>query len=673
MGLTRQQLEDLYYYLLLTRRTEERMRKAFKEGQKDPAQRVIAGNLYLSTYQEAVSVGAAFAAEATDWISHTHRDPGALLARDRWSLTEVFSNVLGRAEGPARGRDSGLNFGSIEKRTLPKHIFMGIALPIACGIAHALKQHRSKDVVVAFFGDGATSQGYFHEAMNDSGLNKLPNVWVCNNNGWAISTPAEKQIAGGWLDKRAETYGMPGIYVDGGNILAVYEKVKTAIERAKAGEGPTFIEAQTFRLSGHAEHDDPLAYMPATLWEEMQKQKHDPLWRYRQYLLKNKIMEEADFAAHEEDVANEIEKAWAQALAMPLPDPRTEQEIFAVSEPIPRPTKTTTSIGRKGRYDRAINEALADAMRADPNVLLLGQDVGYGGVFGVAQKLYREFGPERVVDTPLSENLILGRAIGLAYLGYRPVAEIQFADFVAVSFAMLTQFAAQHYWRSGIPLPIVVRLPYGIKGAGGPSHSQSPESWFLNVPGLKMVFPSTASDAYGLLRTAIADPDPVLFFEHKGLYQAKEAIGPFAAPGEEDEFIPIGRAALKREGKDCLLVSYGRMVHLCLEAAEILAKEKVGVDCSVLDLRTLVPLDREQLTKLAQEIGKVVIVHEAPISWGPAGEIAQVIREADQRISVERIGAKDAPIPSSPPLEKNYLPNTADIIHCVKQSMLKER
>ncbi|OGC55654.1 hypothetical protein A2797_01140 [candidate division WWE3 bacterium RIFCSPHIGHO2_01_FULL_48_15] len=320
---------------------------------------------------------------------------------------------------------------------------------------------------------------------------------------------------------------------------------------------------------------------------------------------------------------------------------------------------------RNGRYDRAIREALSDAMRADPNVYLLGQDIRYGGVFGVTQTLLREFGPQRIVDTPLSENLILGEAIGSSLVGKRPVVEIQFADFVSVGFAMLTQFAASHYWRSGIPIPIVVRLPYGIKGAGGPYHSQSPEGWFLNIPGLKMVFPSTAQDAYGLLRTAIADPNPVLFFEHKGLYQRKEAMGQFAEPAEENEFIPFGQAVLKREGKDCLLVSYGAMVHLALDAATALAEEEI--ECSVLDLRTLVPLDRQQLTRLASEIGKVVIVHEAPRSGGPAGEIAQLIREADQRVIVERVASKDTPVPSSPNLEKDYLPKVDDIIKAVKK------
>lgn len=321
---------------------------------------------------------------------------------------------------------------------------------------------------------------------------------------------------------------------------------------------------------------------------------------------------------------------------------------------------------RKGRYDRAIREALTDALEKDPQVFVLGEDIGYGGVFGNTARLREKFGENRVFDTPLSENGILGHAIGAALAGRCPVAEIQFADFASVGFAPLTQYAASLHDRTGIGLPIVVRLPYGATGAGGPSHSQSPEAWFLNVPGLKLVFPSTPEDAYGLLRSAIEDPNPVLYFEHKRLYRMQEIIGSFAEPGEENEFIPFGKAVVRREGKDCLLVSYGWMVHLALKAAGILGSDH-KIECSVLDLRTLIPLDREQLRKLAREIGRVVVIHEAPKDGGPGGWLAQVIREADQKVAVEVIGAKYTPIPSSPPLEKSYLPSAEEIIATVEK------
>lgn len=655
MGLSPQEHFDLYFWLLLTRRTEERMRAEYRA--QKPDAKIIPGNLYLATFQEAVPVGAAFAAKPTDWISHTHRDLGALLTNGRWDLKDIFANVLGRATGPAQGRDSGINFGSLEKRTMVKHVFMGINLPIACGVAKA-------DVVLAFFGDGATSQGFPHEAMNQAGLKKRPIILFCNNNQYAISTPVEMQVAGGSIAKRAEGYGFPGISIDGTDILAVYEAAQEAIARARAGEGPTLIEAKTFRFSGHAEHDlDPQtgipSYIPPERWQKEGQPENDPLVRYRQYLLENSLMTEEDFAAHEEDIAGEIESAWGEALAMPPPEPG-DNKIFASAEVETKADQTANPSTRKGRYDRAITEALADAMRADPTVYLLGQDISYGGVFGVTPpKLQREFGPERVIDTPLSENLIIGEAIGSALLGQKPVAEIQFADFVSVGFAPLSQFAASHYYRSGIPLPMVVRLPYGIKGAGGPFHSQSMEGWFLNTPGLKMVFPATAEDAYGLLRTAIVDPNPVLFFEHKGLYQKREAMGPF------NKFIPFGKAVLRREGKDCLLATYGAAVWWAMEAAETLAKE--GIECAVLDLRTLVPLDEDQMTQLAKEIGRVVIIHEAPKQWGAGGHLAQVIREADQKVAVRVIGAKYTPIPSSPILEKAYLPSTSEIVEVVRR------
>lgn len=331
MSLSRREHFDLFYYLLLTRRAEEKMRTAYQEGQKDPKKKLIAGNFYPSTNQEAVPVGVAFAAKLTDWIAHTHRDLGALLVHERFELVEILANMFGRAEGPTRGRDSGLNFGSREKRTVPKHVFMGMNLTIANGVAWELK-NQGDGVILAFSGDGASSEGFVHDAMNWAGVGNYPIVFVFNNNQWAISTPVERQVAGGSIAKRAEGYGFPGIVVDGTDILAVYQATSQAINRARAGLGPTLIEAKTFRLSGHALHDDPLAYMNPELWKEQQKPEHDPLVKFQNALLAQGASR-LDFAVLEEGVQEELDLAWEEALKIAPASAETKGwELFAEEE-----------------------------------------------------------------------------------------------------------------------------------------------------------------------------------------------------------------------------------------------------------------------------------------------------------------------------------------------------
>lgn len=321
-------------------------------------------------------------------------------------------------------------------------------------------------------------------------------------------------------------------------------------------------------------------------------------------------------------------------------------------------------------FGKAINVALAEELEKDSSVYIVGQDVGYGGVYGITKGLRKKFGEERVLDAPLSENLILGHAAGSALLGRRPVAEIQFSDFLSVGFPIITQLIASYRWRSGTGLPIVIRAPYGGGKNGGPFHSQCPESWFLNVPGLKIVIPSTPADAYGLLKTAIADPDPVLYLEHKKLYWEIKGEVPEQgdAPPAGGASIPFGKAAIRRYGHDCLIVSYGLTSLMAEEAAKALW-EKDEISCAVLDLRTLIPLDEQEVIRFARSCGKVLIVHEAPKLWGPGAWLAQIIREADQYVRVEILGSQYTPSPFTPPLEEFYLPNSEKIIRAVKDLM----
>ena len=317
-------------------------------------------------------------------------------------------------------------------------------------------------------------------------------------------------------------------------------------------------------------------------------------------------------------------------------------------------------------FGKAINVALAEEMEKDSSVYIIGQDVGYGGGYGITKGLRKKFGEERVLDAPLSENLILGHAAGSALLGRRPVVEIQFSDFLSVGFPMITQLIASYRWRSGTGLPIVIRAPYGGGKNGGPFHSQCPESWFLNVPGLKIVIPSTPADAYGLLKTAIADPDPVLYLEHKKLYWEKKGELPDGLAAFLGETaISFGKAAIRRYGHDCLIVSYGLTALMAEEAAKVLW-EKNEISCAVLDLRTLMPLDEQEMIRFANSCGKVLIVHEAPKVWGPGAWLAQIVREANHHVRVGILGSQYTLSPFSPPLEEFYLPNSEKIVQAVK-------
>src|SRR6266568_1883402 len=464
-----------------------------------------------------------------------HRDMGVHVVRgvEPW---RIFAQYMGRADGPTKGRDGNVHMADSRLGLIAMVSHLPAMLPVAVGCALAFRIREEKRVAVGWYGEGASARGDTHEAMNFAGVRRLPVVFICDNNQWAYSTPTHLEYACEHLADRAQGYGFDGVVVDGTDVLAVYRETKRAIEKARAGGGPTLIESLTLRMEGHAVHDDAF-YVPKQMFEEWAK--NDPIERFRTWL-----------DAHAEMTRDE------------------EDEIGA---------------GVK----KLLNDALREEMRRDKRVFVIGEDVGvYGGAFKVTLGFQEEFGAWRVIDAPLSETAIVGGCTGAAIMGMRPVAEMQFADFISCAWDQLVTVAAKQRWRAGTPVPITVRLPSGGGFSGGPFHSQNPESSFAHIPGLKCVCPATPEDAKGLLISAIQDPNPVLYFEHKHLYRRIKAEVP-----DERYTTPFGQARVHREGDDITLVTWGAMVWTADEAAQEL--EGDGVSVEILDLRTLVPWDKQ--------------------------------------------------------------------------------
>ena len=527
-------------------------------------------------------------------------------------------------------------------------------LPVAVGAALAFRIREEKRVALGWFGEGSAGRGDAHEAMNLAGVRRLPMVFICDNNQWAYSTPTHLGFAVEHIADRAQAYGFEGVVVDGTDVLAVYREAKRAIEKARAGGGPTLIECLTLRMEGHAVHDDAF-YVPKDMFESWAKS--DPIERFRTWL-----RDQADLSdQEEEELASDIKKllndAIKRAEEAPLPDPATVLEgVWAV----PRgPRHAPPQVMAELTYLQAISDGLRLEMRRDKRVYVIGEDVGvYGGAFKVTLGFQEEFGPWRVIDAPLSETAIVGSCTGAALMGLRPVCEMQFADFVSCAWDHLVTVAAKQFYRAGTPVPIVVRLPSGGGFSGGPFHSQNPESSFAHIPGLKCVCPATPEDAKGLLASAIEDPNPVLYFEHKHLYRRIKADVP-----EERYTTPIGKARTHREGEDISVITWGAMVYTADEAAQALEQEDVSVE--VIDLRSVQPWDKDAVLESVRKTSKVLVLHEDTRTGGFGAEIAATIaEEAFESLDapLKRITAPDTPVPFSPPLEKAYIPQVDTVV-----------
>ncbi len=642
-GLSADEARSLFEALVLPRTIEERMLTLLRRGQ--------VSKWFSGIGQEAVSVGLVAALRPDDWLLPVHRNLAVFTGRGL-DLGVLFRQILGRAGGYTGGRDRTFHFGTLDHHVVGMISHLGAMAPVADGLALAARLRGEDRVAAVLVGDGATSEGDVHEAMNLAAVWRLGVLFVVENNQWGLSTPASEQYACADLADRAAGYGMPGRIVDGNDVVAVRDAVAWAAERARAGEGPALLECKTFRMRGHEEASGT-DYVPAeqlAAWVG-----RDPIARFEAHLDDSGLMSRDERDLVRDDLRAEVDRLVADALADATPASTAAVEldrVFAPASPIRRAAASPAGVpghAPEARYVDAVRDALHVALAGDDRVVLLGQDIaGYGGVFKATEGLAAEFGTDRVRNTPIIESGAVGAALGLALDGFRPVLEMQFGDFVSCGFNQLVNNVATTRYRWGAPVPLVVRLPIGGGLGAGPFHSQNVEAWFCHVPGLKVVAPATPADAKGLLLAALDDGNPVLVLEHKRLYRS--ARGP-VPPGHHVE--PLGRARIARPGRDATIVTYGAGVGWAVAAADAVAADGGG-DVEVIDLRSLTPWDRETVLESVRRTSRALVLHEAAVTGGFGAELAATIgTEAFAWLDapVARVGGLDTPIPFAPPLE----------------------
>ena len=649
--IPREKLLQIYRTMLLIRHFEERVRGLFQSGQ-------LPRHGHLYTGQEAVAAGALAAVNDDDYIAITHRGHGPAIARTR-DLKGCLAELSGKKAGFCHGKGGSMHIADFDKAMLGAFPIVGASIPMGVGGGLAAKVIRNGRVSIAFFGDGASNQGTFHEGINLASIWNLPVIFICENNGYAIATRQERVMRLKDIAGRAAAYGIPGVVVDGNDALEMYQVVREAADRARAGRGPTLIEAKTYRWGGH-HTGDPGTYRSQ---EEIEGWKRkDPLPRFRSYLLKTGTLTEAEAREMEGEAGRSMEEAVAFADSAPAP-PIDEAfaDIYAPGY-TPEVTEPSGEV-REMTCAEALNEAIREEMQRNPRLILLGEDVAVrGGPFGVTKGLGDLFGPGRVLDTPISESGFTGAAVAAALAGVPTIAEISFIDFTTVAMDPIVNVAAKACYISAGKqnVPMVIRTQGGGGGGGGATHSQSLEAWFSHVPGLKVALPSTPFDYKGLLKTAIRDPNPVVFIENKMLYRTKGLVpaGEYA--------IPFGRAVVRRPGRDFTVVALAAMVSKALAAAESLVAE--GIEIEVIDPRTLVPLDVDTIIRSVQRTGRLLVFQEAYVCCGFGSEIARIVGEAafgDLRAPIKVIGST-APFPFSPALESAVLPGEKDLIQAVR-------
>ena len=642
-NLSQEYLLSLYKKMLLPRRIEERMLNLLRQGK--------ISKWFSGIGQEAIAVGAATALQREDYILPMHRNLGVFTTRGV-DFYRLFCQLFGKADGFTGGRDRSFHFGTMEHRISGMISHLAATMPVADGLALASKLRDHNFVACSFCGDGATSEGDFHEALNLAAVWQLPVIFIIENNGYGLSTPTREQYACDDLVDRAQGYGMNGVKIDGNDIFEVMETVKQARANALDGQ-PTFIEAKTFRMRGHEEASGTF-YVPEERFETWEEK--DPLLLLRRRLTEQgSVNSEKQFKTIQDEVDQLFSDALERALDADEPIFDREKELDAVYHPVDEiPNQPKSESTSEKRFVDALQFSLRKIMTEDEDVLIMGQDIAeYGGVFKITEGFTEQFGKERIRNTPIIESGVIGSAIGLALEGFKPVVEMQFADFISCGFNQIINNLAKAHYRWMPPLNITIRAPHGAGVAAGPFHSQSPEGWFMQHPGLKIVVPATVEDAQNLLYSSIHDPNPVLFFEHKKLYRSIREVTP-----DQCMIEPLGKAKIRREGHDATIITYGMGVHWALDMAEKYANN--GKELEVVDLRCLAPLDMETIKKSVAKTNKVLLLQEPSTTLGPMSEISSLITEGcfeDLDAPVMRCSSLNMPVPFSPELEKEYLAN----------------
>lgn len=644
--LSNDELIRLYKLILKPRVIEERMLKLLRQGR--------VSKWFSGIGQEGIAVGVTAALHEDEYVCPLHRNLGVFTTRN-CDLQQLFEQFQGKAGGFSQGRERSFHFGTNEHHIVGMISHLGPQMCVADGIALASKLRQEKKITVAFTGDGGTSEGDFHEACNIAAVWDLPVILLIENNGYGLSTPTNEQFRCKYLAERAVGYGMKGITIDGNNILEVYHTVKALAEDMRENPKPVLLECMTFRMRGHEEASG-VKYVPKELFELWEKK--DPVTNYENWLIEEGIISPDFPLMLKEEMDLEVRAAFDAADKQPDVVPNTEKEVNEVYCPTPALPKgegaaTPPPSGEAGRGPSlrlvdAVREGLMQSMQQHDNLVVMGQDVAeYGGVFKVTEGFVEMFSKERVRNTPLCESGILSAALGMSVKGMKSVVEMQFADFVSTGFNAIVNNLAKSYWRWGQNADVVVRMPTGAGVGAGPFHSQSNEAWFFHTPGLKVVYPSTPKDAKGLLCASINDPNPVMFFEHKALYRGVEGDVP-----NEYYTIEIGKANLVQEGAELSIITYGSGVHWALDATK-------GTGVEILDLRTLLPFDKEAIAATVKKTGKVLVLHEDTLTGGIGAEIAAWITEhlfEHLDAPVIRLASLDTPVPFAIPLEKNFLP-----------------
>lgn len=645
---------------------------------------------------EATTAAAGLALSNGDVLCSLHRDLGAILAyyldpartfpgfgfgesdglrpEPEHLLYRLACQLLGRADGFSTGIERSFHYGYLDPEHGIRHIGMishlGSMIPVAAGAAFALKQSGSDRVAINFIGDGGTSTGDFHEGLNMAAVWKLPLILVVENNRYAFSTPTRDQFACEKLSDRGIGYGIAAETVDGNDPEEMAACFARAVARARAGEGPTLIEAMLGRMRGHSEGDDSLKMVPEGELDTYLAA--DPVPAYANRLVGQGVVSLEEITALEARISELVEGALEKALA--CPEPALEVGFRPALAPVDIDPDVDAALdhaldetlaGEPQYYVEGVHQALREELERDPAVVLMGQDIGpFEGAFRITKGLWAQW-PDRVRDTPIAESGTLGIAAGAALLGYKPVVEMQFGDFISCGFNQVVNVLAKLFYRWQTPCPVVIRLPAGGGVGAGPFHSQNPEAWFAHVAGLKVVCPATAEDAKVLLKAAIRDPNPVIFCEHKYLYRRIKNVLP-----QSDAVPALGRAKVRREGSDLTLIGWGAAFWTCMEAAEELAKD--GHSCEVIDLRTLVPLDEATVLASVQKTSRAVIVYEAQLTGGFGGEIAARLADAAfpyLDAPIKRVAFEDRAVPFSKKLEQALLPTLDKVLAAARATL----
>ncbi|HKK88432.1 MAG TPA: dehydrogenase E1 component subunit alpha/beta [Saprospiraceae bacterium] len=634
----RELILELYRGLLLPRMIEEKMLNLLRQGK--------ISKWFAGIGQEAISVGCTKSLHANETIFTMHRNLGVFTSREV-PLKRLFCQWMGKPEGFTQGRDRSFHFGSKEHHIAGMISHLGPQLSLACGVALAHKLQREHKVALAFTGEGGTSQGEFHEALNLASVWKLPVIFVIENNGYGLSTPVNEQYNCMHLADRGIGYGMEAHILDGNNVLEVYHHIRKTALDLRENPRPVLIECKTFRMRGHEEASGT-KYVPEELMQEWAQR--DPVKKFEEFLLEKGLCGEEQIERWKSEFKKEINENWRAAEEAPDVKPVEKEELNDVYQSSALPSSSDEYRKKEMRFVDALAQGLHQCMETYPELVLMGQDIAeYGGVFKITEGLLEKYGPDRVRNTPLCESAIVGAALGLSMEGQKAMMEMQFADFVTCGFNQIVNNLAKIHYRWQVTADVVIRMPTGGTVGAGPFHSQSNEAWFFHTPGLKIVYPSNPEDAKGLLMSAIHDPNPVMYFEHKALYRKITGEVP-----EGNYYTPFGKARTIREGSEATIITYGMGVHW---AQEII--DSNPFDVGILDLRSLKPLDWEAITKAVKNTNRILILHEDTLMGGIGAEISAYITEhlfEYLDAPIMRLGAMETPVPFNTKLEEQFMP-----------------